>query len=65
MSGLEVCVALRSDPRFKSIPIVAQTGWGDANMRERTKDAGFTEHLVKPVPHDRFCEILRGTRMAA
>lgn len=65
MNGLEVCMTLRNDPRFQTIPIVAQTGWGDAKMREMTRNAGFTEHLVKPVPPDRFCEILRETRIAA
>jgi CheY-like chemotaxis protein len=37
MDGYEVCV------------LIAQTGWGGQRDRERTQEAGFDGHLVKPV----------------
>ena len=54
MDGLEVCRRLRSDcaPNEKRHVIVAVTGWGTQADRQRTREAGFDAHLVKPVePH--------------
>lgn len=64
VSGLEVCKALRRDHRFDRIKIIAQTGRGDAKMRECTQEAGFTEHLLKPVSPMRFHDILAELREA-
>lgn len=58
MSGIEVCETLRRDGEFANVRIVAQTGWGDAKIRERTRVAGFDEHLVKPVDLNRFQDII-------
>ncbi|CAL4865931.1 Sensor histidine kinase RcsC [Asticcacaulis sp. MM231] len=49
MDGIEVCARLRAMPDLAHIKIIAQTGWGDDEMRQRTKEAGFDLHLVKPV----------------
>jgi signal transduction histidine kinase len=49
MDGYEVCRALRQEALFKSIPIIAQTGWGQARDKSSAADAGFDHHLVKPV----------------
>jgi signal transduction histidine kinase/ActR/RegA family two-component response regulator len=52
MSGYELAAALRADPRTRSIALVALTGYGRAHDRERALEAGFDEHLVKPVELD-------------
>jgi CheY-like chemotaxis protein len=31
------------------VPLIALTGWGQPKDRQRTVEAGFNEHLVKPV----------------
>lgn len=49
MSGYEVCEILRKDPAFEKTVIVAQTGWGQAEHRNRSSQAGFNHHLVKPI----------------
>lgn len=49
MDGIAVCKALRAIPELSHIKIIAQTGWGDPDMRRKTSDAGFDLHLVKPV----------------
>jgi CheY-like chemotaxis protein len=58
MDGLEVCRRVRGldilQPRM-----VALTGWGRENDRRRTREAGFDEHLVKPVAVDRLLGVLR------
>jgi len=52
MSGYELAAALRADPRTRSIALIALTGYGRGPDRERALDAGFDEHLVKPVELD-------------
>lgn len=52
INGYEVCRRMRADPRLKHAVIVAQTGWGQAEHRQRSKEAGFDHHLVKPVELD-------------
>ena len=49
LSGYEVCRRLRVEPWAREIPIIAITGWGQDDDRQRSKDAGFDAHLVKPV----------------
>jgi len=49
LNGYEVCRRLRTEAWARDIPIVAITGWGQADDRQRSKDAGFDGHLVKPV----------------
>jgi signal transduction histidine kinase len=49
MDGYAVCRAFRQEERFKSIPIIAQTGWGRDRDKSLAAEAGFDCHLVKPV----------------
>ncbi len=47
-SGYDIARALRSRHGPGALAIVAVTGWGHVEDRNRTRDAGFDEHLVKP-----------------
>jgi CheY-like chemotaxis protein len=47
-SGYEVAAALRRAPGGGEVLLVAVTGWGQPEDRQRTRDAGFDHHLVKP-----------------
>lgn len=49
MSGYDVARQLRADPRFSQTILVALTGWGSELDRMRSSEAGFDEHLTKPV----------------
>ncbi|HWA98935.1 MAG TPA: response regulator [Pirellulales bacterium] len=49
MDGYEACRAIRQKPWASSIRIVALTGWGHEEDRRKTRDAGFDDHLTKPV----------------
>ena len=49
MNGYDACRRIRDQSWGKSIFIVALTGWGQIEDRQRSKDAGFDHHLVKPV----------------
>jgi len=48
MDGYTVARAVRAMPASREVVIVALTGWNGQRDRERTKAAGFDEHLTKP-----------------
>jgi DNA-binding response OmpR family regulator len=52
--GHEVARALRADPRHAGVVLVALTGWGAAQDRVRSAEAGFDHHLTKPVDPDQL-----------
>jgi len=48
IDGFEVARRLRADPRTAGSTLVALTGYGQPEDREKSKRAGFDHHLVKP-----------------
>ena len=49
MNGFEVAQRLRELGRVPRLRIVAVTGWGKPEDRQRSREAGFDMHLIKPV----------------
>ena len=49
MNGYEVCRRIRRTASQRPILIVAVTGWGQEQDKQRALDAGFDYHLTKPV----------------
>jgi len=49
MDGFEVARALRASPHTADIALVAVTGYAQERDRQRTREAGFEDHLVKPI----------------
>ena len=49
LDGYEVARRLRTLARERPLRIVAVTGWGQDADRQRSREAGFDLHLVKPV----------------
>jgi PAS domain S-box-containing protein len=49
VDGYEVCRRMRVADGGDGLVIVAITGWGQAEVRMRTAEAGFDAHVVKPV----------------
>lgn len=64
MNGYDVARRLRRQPATCDAVIVAITGWGQEKDRVRAREAGFDQHLVKPVSLDDLMDILR-TRQPA
>ena len=60
LNGYEVCRRIREQKNGHKILIIAQTGWGQDEDRQRTQDAGFDHHLVKPVDIAVLSKILAG-----
>jgi CheY-like chemotaxis protein len=59
VDGYEVVRRIRSDPRGRSLRLVALTGYGRREDRERALAGGFDEHLVKPVEPTQLVALLR------
>jgi len=59
LDGYEVCRQLRAQPRGSKMLIVALTGWGQAEDKQRSQQAGFDQHLVKPADVGALEELLR------
>ncbi len=49
MDGFEAARRIRSLPGGATTVLIALTGWGQERDRQRTSEAGFDAHLVKPV----------------
>jgi CheY-like chemotaxis protein len=62
MNGYEVARRLLQQPRTKEVRLIAMTGYGQDSDRQRSKEAGFEQHLVKPVDPQKLQDLL-GTRV--
>ncbi|MGH8111134.1 MAG: response regulator [Rhodanobacteraceae bacterium] len=61
MEGYELARALRAVPEFGALPLVALTGYGQAEGRERTRAASVDAHVTKPVhPDDLVAFVVAG-----
>ncbi|MGB3869131.1 MAG: ATP-binding protein [Flavobacteriales bacterium] len=60
MDGYEVCRRIRGLEGVEKIHIVALTGWGQKEDKERAKEAGFDQHLVKPTDRETIVRLLAG-----
>jgi CheY-like chemotaxis protein len=58
MDGYELARRLRASPATRDAVLIALTGYGQAQDRERSVLAGFDHHLVKPVEIDRLTALL-------
>lgn len=52
LDGHALCRAVKIDPRFETVRLVAMTGMGSTSLREESLDSGFDEHLTKPIDLD-------------
>lgn len=58
MDGYELADRLRQPDADRSMRLIALTGYGQTQDKERSLRAGFTAHLVKPVSIDRLQQIV-------
>jgi CheY-like chemotaxis protein len=49
MDGYELAAQLRRRPGLEHMSLIAVTGYGQESDRQKTHEAGFRHHLVKPV----------------
>jgi signal transduction histidine kinase/ActR/RegA family two-component response regulator len=65
LNGLDATRRIRGEPWGESITIIALTGWGHENDRERSREAGCDGHLVKPVNLPDLEKLLSGLSNSA
>jgi PAS domain S-box-containing protein len=58
LNGYEACRRLREQPWGKDVLMVAVTGWGAETYRQRSREAGFDTHVVKPVNSNELLQLL-------
>jgi two-component system CheB/CheR fusion protein len=58
MSGHDLARRLREDEELHDMRLVALTGYGQEDDRRRSREAGFDEHLTKPVSLARLQAVL-------
>jgi PAS domain S-box-containing protein len=58
IDGYEVCRRIRQQPWGRDLMIVALTGWGQEEDRQKSREAGFNTHLVKPVDDEVLLNLL-------
>jgi len=59
MNGYEVARELRAREATKSTIIVALTGYGQPEDRALAAEAGFTDHLTKPISAEKLLAVLK------
>jgi PAS domain S-box-containing protein len=58
LNGYEACRRIREQPWGQGMFLIALTGWGQEEDRQRTAEAGFNQHMVKPVDPDVLMKLL-------
>ena len=58
MNGYEAATRMRATSWGKAAALIALTGWGQEEAKQRTEEAGFDHHLVKPANPDALQAIL-------
>ncbi len=58
INGFDLARALRADPATRHATLIALTGWGQEKDRERTQEAGFDMHFVKPIEPQSIAQIV-------
>jgi DNA-binding response OmpR family regulator len=59
MNGFDLARHVRARGELKNLYLVALTGYGQASDHAAALDAGFDEHLVKPLDPDELTRLVR------
>ncbi len=64
MNGFEVAMRMRNLPGLRDALLIALTGYGEAESRSRSEQAGFDFHMVKPADVDLLLSMLADPEQA-
>jgi CheY-like chemotaxis protein len=59
LNGYDTCKLIRQQSWGKSVTIYALTGYGQADDRLKSREAGFDAHLLKPVDLEELIDLLQ------
>jgi CheY-like chemotaxis protein len=65
LNGYEIARRFRAEPDADGVMLVALTGYGTPEALERSRQAGFDHHLIKPVNPDTLRELMRPAEVVA
>jgi len=65
INGYDLCKEIRAMPALSHAVLIAQTGYGQTEHRERSRAVGFDHHLVKPVQFDTIKALLDSLKTGA
>ncbi len=60
MDGYEAARRIRRKPGSQDVLMIALTGWGQSDARQRTIEAGFDHHMIKPVNFEEIKRLVNG-----
>jgi CheY-like chemotaxis protein len=60
--GFDLAAELRADPQLTHIPLIAVTGYDDADEHQRALQVGFERVFEKPVKFAQILEVLNNYR---
>lgn len=58
MDGYQLAEILQQIPELQGLHLIALTGWGGKEDREKTAAAGFVEHLTKPTGFEEIQSVI-------
>jgi CheY-like chemotaxis protein len=58
LNGYEACRRIRQQSWGKNMILVALTGWGQDEDKEKSRTSGFSGHLVKPAELETLAKLL-------
>lgn len=61
LDGYNVAEEIRRYAEFKSTLLIALSGYGRPEDREKSRSAGFDEHLTKPTDFDALLELINNS----
>jgi DNA-binding response OmpR family regulator len=64
LDGYEAARSIRKQSWGQKMMLVALTGWGQEEDKQRTREAGFDAHLVKPIDFDVLEELIDKENMS-
>ncbi len=59
MNGYELAHSMKADPQLRDIRLIALTGYGQPEYLQRSQEAGFAHHLVKPINAATLAQMLK------
>ncbi len=62
MNGFEVARALKAAPETRACVLIAVSGYGQTEDQQRSREAGFDHHIVKPADFAALERILDAVR---